>query len=78
MEQNSEPRNNPSYLWSITKQLRIYKKETMDSSINGLGTLNSKPSVTKGFFGHTKLDDFIVNRCTVLEMLKDTSHVEGK
>ena len=40
MEQNSEPRNNPSYLWSITKQLRIYKKETMDSSINGLGTLD--------------------------------------
>ena len=37
MEQNSEPRNNPTYLWSITKQLRIYRKETIDSLLNGVG-----------------------------------------
>ena len=45
MEQNREPRNKPTYLWSMTKEARIYNGEKTVSSISGavkIGQLHVK------------------------------------
>ena len=44
MEQDRKPRNNPMHLMGtllLTKEARIYNGVKTDSSINGLGTLDS-------------------------------------